>query len=167
MDRADLQLLWEYSVWANGQILAAAGRLPPAALGGPVASGHGTLFGTLLHVLDTEYGWRMLVEEGLETPVLTEQDVPDLPALAGRFAAEAAAMRAYLAGLTDEGLAEPLRYAVDGQQRERTRWHVLFHVVNHGSHHRGEAAAALTALGASPGELDFTAFQSSRQAAEG
>lgn len=79
-------------------------------------------------------------------------------------AAEAAAISGYLAGLTDAGLAEPLRYEVGGQQRERVRWHVLFHVVNHGTHHRGEAAAALTALGASPGELDFTVFLSSRQA---
>jgi uncharacterized damage-inducible protein DinB len=57
---ADLRLLWEYSTWANGQILAAACRLPPAALREPLASGHGTLFSTLLHILDTEYGWRML-----------------------------------------------------------------------------------------------------------
>jgi uncharacterized damage-inducible protein DinB len=163
VERADLKLLWEYNTWANEQILAAAGRLSPAALQEPVASGHGTLFGTLLHILDTEYGWRMLVEQGAETPVLTEQEFPHLTALAERFMAEAAAMRGYLAALTDEGLAEPLRYAVDGQQRERVRWHVLFHVVNHGTYHRGEAAAALTAGGASPGELDFTVFLSSRQ----
>lgn len=164
MERADLHLLWDYNAWANAQILAAAGRLPPAALREPVASGHGTLFSTLLHLLDTEYGWRMLIEQGAETPILTEQDLPDLTALTVRIAVEAAAMRTYLAALTDEGLAEPLRYDVDGAQRERVRWHVLFHVVNHGSHHRGEVAAALTALGASPGELDFTLFLSSRQA---
>ena len=38
MDRADLHLLWECSTWANGQTLAAAGRLPPAALREPLAS---------------------------------------------------------------------------------------------------------------------------------
>ncbi len=166
MERADLRLLWEYSTWANGQILAAAGRLPPATLHEPVASGHGTLFGTLLHILDTEYGWRMLIEQGTETPILTEQQIPDLPAMAERFAVEAAAMRDYLEALTEEGLAEPLRYDVSGQQRGQVRWHVLFHVVNHGAHHRGEAAAALTALGASPGELDFTVFLSGRQVAK-
>jgi len=30
---------------------------------------------TMLHILDTEDGWRMLVEQGAETPLLAEQDV--------------------------------------------------------------------------------------------
>lgn len=164
MEIADLQDLWAYNVWANEQILAAAARLPAEALASPVASGHGTLFETLLHLVDTEYGWRMSLAEGAETPVLTAADLPDLPALVARARAEGAAMEAYLAALGEAGLAEPLRFEVDGEPRERTRWHLIFHVVNHGSYHRGELAAALTALGQSPGELDFTVFHKSRPA---
>ena len=67
-------------------------------------------------------------------------------------------MHAYLVTLPDNALAQPLRYATEDQPRERILWHVLFHVVNHGIHHRDEVAAALTALGQSPGELDFTVF---------
>jgi uncharacterized damage-inducible protein DinB len=157
---ADLQTLWAYHAWANRQIVAAAASLPAPALQTPVASGHGTLFATLLHMLDADYGWRMLLQHNTETPVLSEVDVPDLATLAERFLDEAAAMRAYMAALTDAALAEPLRDEVNGQQREQTRWQLLFHLVNHGTYHRGEVAAALTALGASPGELDFTVFLS-------
>lgn len=164
MERADLLTLWDYNVWANEQILAAAARLPEADLRHPVASGHGSLFGTLLHLLDTEYGWRVLCESGADTAILTEEDLPNLSALAERFRAEAAAMSSYIAVLTDEELGQPLRYTAGDSPRERTLWHVLFHVVNHGTYHRGEAAAALTALGESPGELDFTVFLSGRQA---
>ncbi len=37
-------------------------------------------------------------------------------------------------------------------------WQMLVHVVNHGTQHRAEAAALLTAEGLSPGELDLFDF---------
>src|SRR5438552_7817961 len=45
-----------------------------------------------------------------------------------------------------------------GIVRERVLWHCLFHLVNHGTQHRSEAAALLTGYGQSPGGLDFTAL---------
>jgi uncharacterized damage-inducible protein DinB len=37
-------------------------------------------------------------------------------------------------------------------------WQMLIHVLNHGTQHRAEAAALLTAEGRSPGELDLIDF---------
>jgi uncharacterized damage-inducible protein DinB len=41
---------------------------------------------------------------------------------------------------------------------ERPLWHGPSLAVNHGTQHRGEAAALLTDYGQSPGDLDFTLF---------
>jgi len=39
-------------------------------------------------------------------------------------------------------------------------WGMMTHVVNHATQHRSEAAMALTAMGRSPGDLDFLDYVS-------
>jgi uncharacterized damage-inducible protein DinB len=163
MHSADLQLLWEYNTWANGKIFAAAAGLRPEQLREAAHSGHGTLFATLIHLYDTEYGWRMLAQHGQQTPEITEKEILTLSDLMARSLAEAAAMANFIGGLSDADTSRLLHYNVGHELRERVLWHVLYHVANHGSYHRGECAATLSALGRSPGELDFTIFLRERQ----
>jgi uncharacterized damage-inducible protein DinB len=52
-----------------------------------------------------------------------------------------------------------LYYMVEGGiQRDRILWHCLYHLVNHGTQHRSEAAAMLTDFGHSPGDIDMILF---------
>jgi uncharacterized damage-inducible protein DinB len=91
--------------------------------------------------------------------ILKEEDFPRLDGLKQRWKDEEGLMRSYLASLSDADLTGYVRYTTDeGDKRERVLWHCLLHVVNHGTHHRSEAAAILTDCEHSPGGLDFTAF---------
>ena len=68
-------------------------------------------------------------------------------------------MRAFLVALKDDDLNQVVRYtSTKGKPFENTLWHLLLHVVNHGTQHRSEAAILLTEYGASPGDLDFILF---------
>ncbi len=165
MNTQDILLIYDYNYWANRRILTACARISPEQYAAPTSHSYGSLRGTLVHGLEAEYAWRLLCQTNSLAGFreLTEATFPTLDGLAQRWAEEEAAMRAYLAGLTDEDLTGFVRYTTDeGQKRARVLWQCLYHVVNHGTQHRSEAAVLLTDYGASPGDVDFTLFMSER-----
>lgn len=155
----DIGVLYDYNYWSNARLLGSAARVTPPQFVAQSSFPRGSLRGTLVHVLDTEYGWLELLRHSRETPDLEPSAFPSVEALQSRWHEEEAAMRSFLADLSHQELNEAIRYVnPQGIPRERVRWHALFHVVNHGMQHRSEAAAMLTDFGQSPGELDFTMF---------
>ncbi len=160
MNTRDIRTLYEYSWWATRRILAAAALLSPAQFVAPTTHSFGSLRGTLVHILDSECGWRMLCQHNSLASFgkLSEEAFPDAGGLREAWSREETAMREYLGGLSDRDLAGWVRYTADGNKRERVLWHCLLHLVNHGTHHRSQAAAILKGHGSEPVSLDFTLF---------
>ncbi len=160
----EIRLMFDYNYWANGRILTAGRRLPEEAFTAPAGFSHGGLRGTLVHTLDAEYFWRILCMRGEFAPDLKIADFPTIESVAAYWESEEREMRAYLDRLEDGDLSAVVRYTIpEGETRERLLWQCLYHVVNHGTQHRSEAAAILTTLGESPGDVDFTLFLTGRQ----
>ena len=157
----DIRDLFAYNAWANGRILAAAEGIGEAEYTAVVPGlSHGSLRATLVHLLAAEVVWRQRCLEGLSPDrLLGEADLPTFAALRERWAAEEAALHAGLAALTNAVLAETFDYRTTrGAPMRDTRWKLLVHAVNHGTQHRAEAAVALTALGRSPGDVDYIVY---------
>ena len=160
MNIGDIVTLYDYNYWATRRILAASAQVSPEQFLALTPHSYGSLRGTLVHILDSECGWRNLCQHQTLAyfDAMEEDAFPTLHVLEQRWHEEERAMRDYLAGLSDDDLADYVRYTTDEGKRERVIWHCLVHVVNHGTQHRSEAAAILTGYGHSPGGLDFTAF---------
>lgn len=159
MQTKDIHLLYDYNYWANGRILETAKKVTAEQLIAPAEFPYGGLRGTLTHILEAEFAWRVRFETGSMAEELLETAFPTLESLEARWREEEKSMRVYLANLRDEDLEKPLTYPIDdGKIRMRVLMHCLIHVVNHGTQHRSEAAALLTRYGQSPGDLDFTIF---------
>lgn len=155
----NIHLMYQYNYWASGRILSAAKDITPEQLLAPGEFPYGNLRATLVHIVDAEHGWRGLFEENKFGDEIKPEEFTDVRSIAGRFQIEEQALRAYLNGLTDEDMESHKKYIADnGEPRDRILWHCLYHVVNHGTQHRSEAAAILTGFNASPGDLDFTVF---------
>ena len=65
----------------------------------------------------------------------------------------------FVVAQTDDDLNEAFQYkTTDGDAKENVLWQAMAHVVNHGTQHRSEAAALLTDLDHSPGDIDMILF---------
>lgn len=160
MHAAEIGVLFDYNYWANARILRAASALDQTGFTAPAELSHGSVRGTLAHLLAAETIWRRRCQEGVSpSTMLGEEDVPTLEALQSRWADEERRMRAWLASLDDRALAAPVPYKnTKGVPFEGILWQILVHVVNHGTQTRSEAAVALTRFGHSPGDLDLLLF---------
>lgn len=157
MNKSDLATFIHFNFWANERILGACEQISTDEFTRPVTPdpGWGSLRGILVHTLDTEYGWRSVLQALDAGDILEESEFADVAALKPRWGMERAAWFDYAARLNDENIN--LGYGHDPQPGPKV-WQTIYHVVTHGIQHRSEAAAILTGYGASPGELDFDLF---------
>lgn len=159
MNIQDIQFIYNYNYWANGKILAACAKVTEEQFLAPAEFPYGGLRGTILHIVDAEYGWREFFETDIFKEDLRVEDFPTFSSLEEKFREEEQSMRAYLNRLTDEDMNSHRKYSFNEDiHLDRILWHCLMHVVNHGTQHRSEAAALLTSYNASPGDLDFALF---------
>lgn len=146
-----------YTFWADRRVLNACENVSPEDFVRIVSPDPGwhSLRGTLVHALDTAYGWRTTLQKLEDTGVIAERNFANATSLKKRWEVEREAWLEYVTKLTDDELN-----AIWWSQGEikRTRWQTIMHVVNDLTHHRGEAAAMLTGYGQSPGELDFDQY---------
>jgi uncharacterized damage-inducible protein DinB len=166
MNLRDILTLYDYNYWATRRVLDASAQVSLEQFITPTGHSFGSLRGTLVHTLDSECAWRTLLQHNTLDffDAMQEEGFPTFESLEQRWQEEELAMRDYLVHLSDADLTSVVRYTTDeGDERERVLWHCLLQVVNHGTHHRSEAAAILTDYGHSPGGLDFTAFLNERQ----
>ena len=160
MKRQEIDLLFRYNDWANDRILDAAEKTSSQQLSAENDFGWGSLRGALVHLMDAEYAWRILLKDGEDVEWLQPEDFADVAAIRARWEKERIAFWEYLSSLSDDHLAGIISYEAEDGMRYRVLWHCLAHVVNHGTQHRSECAALLTGFGYSPGNLDFAVFLS-------
>ena len=160
MNLQDILTIYDYNYWANKRILTASEKVTEKQFLAPASFPYGSLRGTLFHILKWEYAWRMFMQQSnWSAPELQEFDFPTLASIQARAHQEEKEMRTYLATLSDKDMNSHKYYKNEkGEPRDRILWQCLYHVVNHGTQHRSEAAALLTDYGSSPGNLDFTVY---------
>ena len=164
MRAADVRILWDHLYWVRDRILDAATTLPPDVFVDPDVPTVRDLRATLVHELDVQWSWRERLRGAApETwgpeAELRPADYPDLAAVREHWARDEAAMRAWLAALTDEQLA---RLIVTEESGGQPLWAYLVHLVSHAIQQFADAATILHVRGASPGGIEFLDYVQAR-----
>jgi uncharacterized damage-inducible protein DinB len=159
MNKQDIQLLFKYNQWANARIFKAASAVTLEQFLAPASYPHGGLRSTLTHAMFAEWVWRKRWEGESPANRFKPEDFPTFTSLHTRWLEEEALLMKFVHAQTDDDLNEAFQYqTMDGQARENVLWQAMAHVVNHGTQHRSEAAAMLTEMGHSPGDVDMILF---------
>ena len=160
-----IKALYAYNDWANGHVIDAASALTDAEYGRDLGASFGSVRGNLAHIVGAQMLWlgRFNSARGGNLPEV-EGSLDAVRRLNTSFHA---GLRDFLAFLPESDLPKAISY-VDTREtpREHQLGQLLVHVVNHGTHHRAEAAMLLTSLGYAPRQLDYVFFELERSGAE-
>ena len=157
MNVSDVLELFDYDRWANAQVLAVASALSDEQRSKPSSASYASVHGTLVHILWSEWVW--LGRWTPPRPTTDPRTVKPFDLLRQYWSRFEADQRTYLKGLADANLGQLVSY----QNSPGTTWtyslqHMLQHVINHSTYHRGQLTTMFRELGAAPRPLDLLVY---------
>jgi uncharacterized damage-inducible protein DinB len=148
----------DYTAWASRRLVDAAQQLTPEELTRDFGTSDHSVLGTLVHVFAADRVWLCRVT-GSPVParfVEPEKDMhlavlqTEWPELLDRW-------KNWAAGITNTSAVISYR-DMKGNAYESKVWQIVLHLVNHATHHRGQAAGFLRTMGRTPPVLDLIAY---------
>ena len=147
----------DYTAWASHRIVDAAAKLSPEELSHDFQTADRTILNTLVHTYVADRLWLARMQHEPQRPP-TDAD-RSLQVLETEWPALMEHWNAWAASLTDESAQAPLEYHdLRGNPWKQPVWQLILHVVNHGTHHRGQASGFLRTLGHTPPVLDLVGY---------
>ena len=147
-----------YSAWASGLLVEAAGELTPEELTRDFGTADKSVLGTLVHIFGADRLWLARMKRDSRTGSSTDADY-QLTVLQNDWPALHRQWKEWAAELTDEACGTELSYRdMRGNPWRQPLGQLVLHVVNHGTHHRGQVSGFLRAMGHVPPQLDLIRF---------
>jgi uncharacterized damage-inducible protein DinB len=151
-----------YNRWANRTLYAAAAKLPAEALAQDRGAFFSSVLGIFNHLLVADRIWLGRLEGN--SPIgykLDEILFSTLATLTMAREDEDARLIALIFALEEPEFAEDVNYLTNAAPQTQKRHHILSHLFNHQTHHRGQAHDLMCQLGGQDAVpvLDLLAYQ--------
>src|SRR6202051_4908664 len=166
MNKDDIQLLYEYDRWANHRVLQAASTLSAEEFTRDLGGSLRSVRDTLVHIVGGEWGWLTIWKEpSLTSAFVTDlwtrfnavfdpNAFPDLAAVQLKWAEIEREQVEFVNRVTDESLGSMLPV----RTTQISLGHLMQHLANHSTYHRGQVSLMMRQLAAKPVATDFAMF---------
>jgi uncharacterized damage-inducible protein DinB len=166
MTRDDLQLLFKYDRWANSRVLQAVSTLTAEEFTRDLGGSFRSVRDTLAHIIGSEWAWITYWKEPSPTAAFLDDLWPRADALFDPNGfADFAAVQVKWADVDTEQV-EFVNDVTDGSldrmfpvcETEISLAHLMQHLANHSTYHRGQVSLMMRQLNAAPLATDFAMF---------
>jgi uncharacterized damage-inducible protein DinB len=160
MDVREIRQLFDYSEWANAQVLDAAARLTAEEFTRDLGNSFPSVRDTLAHMLFAEWVWLRRWKGESPRGWGGTPEFADAASLRAEFDGVARARAELLAGLEDEALTQIVAYTnTKGEEWRYALGQMMRHVVNHSTYHRGQVVTMMRQLGAHAPSTDLLLYE--------
>ena len=159
MTIAEILSLFAYTEWANDRTWSSIERLTDEQFTRTLGGSFPTIRETAAHIVSSEWIW-LQRWKGV-SPTSAPEWIHEATAagLRSRLREVESQRAAYLRSLGDADLQTPLAYRrLNGEPNSLPLAHVLQHVVNHSTYHRGQIATMIRQAGGTPVSTDLLNF---------
>jgi uncharacterized damage-inducible protein DinB len=162
----DIHLLYEYDRWANNRVLQSALALNAEQFTRDLGGAFCSVRDTLVHIIGGEWIWlaywrQSSHRDSLVTELRAQRDAlfqphafPNLAAVQLRWAEIENEQVEFMNHVTSESLEKMLPF----RTTQIRLAHLMQHLANHSTYHRGQVALMMRQLGAEPLATDFHVF---------
>lgn len=175
MNKEDIQLLYEYDRWANARVFQSFTALTTGQFTRDLGGSFASVRDTIVHIVAAEWIWLTYWKATSHDDELLAQlrkrretlfaphTFPDLGTVRKKWAEVETEQLDFVNGLTDDSLEKilPARGALISLA------HLMQHLANHSTYHRGQVSLMLRQLGTDPVATDFHLFLGERQVGSG
>ena len=170
MTKDDIQLLYEYDRWANNRVLQAASILSAEEFTRDLGGSLRSVRDTLMHIVRCEEGWLTCWKEPSPSSnfvmdfwtrhhaAYNPDAFPDLAAVQLKWAEVEREQVEFVNRVTNESLGQSLTRMLPVRTTQISLAHLMQHLANHSTYHRGQVALMMRQLAAEPLATDFAVF---------
>ena len=174
MTKIDIQLLYEYDRWANGRVLQAVSTLTDEQFRRNLGGGFQSVRDTLVHIIAGEWIWLTYWnQDDHNAAFLTElrkrrealfspERFPNAAAVRLKWTEVEEQQINFVNGITEESL----RRMLPARDTQISLAHLMQHLANHSTYHRGQVSLMMRQLKAEPSATDFHMFVAERDSGD-